>query len=149
MNALDWSVHPTIGQNYPLVVKQACQHCGGLCQEVCKYDAIAYFGESKRRTSGLNEASGGGPAGGGGGGPAGDGGTGNSKANFNPFLDAWWNKGMDPEMQFSGGMQQSELLANPRFRNLVRKVDLEHPIDPKGGARLPSELWPEQMDDKS
>jgi hypothetical protein len=59
---------------------------------------------------------------------------------------------MDPEMQFSGGMEQSELLANPRFRNLVRKVDLDHPIDPgrvNGGVRLPSELWPEQMDDKS
>jgi ferredoxin/flavodoxin len=149
MDALDWSVHPTIGQNYPLVVKQACQHCGALCQEVCRYDAIAYFGESKRRTQKINEASGGGPAGGGGGGPAKGGGKGNSKANFNPFLDAWWNKGMDPEMQFSGGMNQSELLANPRFRNLVRKVDLEHPIDPKGGVRLPSELWPEQMDDKS
>jgi len=141
MDALDWGVHPTIGQNYPLVVKQACQHCGALCQEVCKYDAIAYFGESKRRTQNTNEARGGGPAGGGGGGP--------TKANFNPFTDAWWNKGMDPEKQFSGGMNQSELLANPRFRNLVRKADLEHPIDPKGGARLPSELWPEQVDDKS
>lgn len=144
MNALDWSVHPTIGQNYPLVVKQACQHCGGLCREVCKYDAIAYFGESKRRTREINEA----------GGEAKDEAKDEAKgnANFNPFLDAWWNKDMDPEMQFSGGMEQSELLANPRFRNLVRKVDLDHPIDPgrvKGGVRLPSELWPEQMDDKS
>jgi MinD superfamily P-loop ATPase len=27
------------------VVKKACVHCGGLCQRVCRYDAIAYFGE--------------------------------------------------------------------------------------------------------
>lgn len=148
MNALDWSVHPSIGQDYPLVVKQACQHCGGLCREVCRYDAIAYFGEQKGRTQEINEATG--EARGEATGEARGEATGN--ANFNPFLDAWWNKGMDPEMQFSGGMQQSELLANPRFRNLVLKEDLDHPIDPgrvNGGVRLPSELWPEQMDDKS
>lgn len=29
----------------PLVLKEACQHCGGLCQRVCNYDAIAYEGE--------------------------------------------------------------------------------------------------------
>lgn len=29
----------------PLVLKDACQHCGGLCQRVCMYDAIAYVGE--------------------------------------------------------------------------------------------------------
>jgi ferredoxin len=45
MFAVDWSKHPTIGQDYPLVVKNACVHCGGLCQRVCRYDAIAYFGE--------------------------------------------------------------------------------------------------------
>ena len=163
MNALDWSVHPTIGQNYPLVVKQACQHCGGLCQEVCRYDAIAYFGESKRRTTELSETEGnakgnpkgeakgnaGGGLGGEPGGTGGPGGNAKGKANFNPFTDAWWNKNMDPEMQFAGGMKQSVLVANPRFRNLVRKVDLDHPINPKGSVRLPSELWPEQMDDKS
>jgi ferredoxin len=43
--AQDWSVHPKIGQAYPLVVKNACAHCGGLCQRVCRYDAIAYLGE--------------------------------------------------------------------------------------------------------
>ena len=153
MNALDWSVHPTIGQNYPLVVKQACQHCGGLCQEVCRYDAIAYLGESKRRTRELDETEGNanakpksdakGDA------PGNAPGNAKGKANFNPFLDAWWNKNMDPAMQFAGGMKQSVLVANPRFRNLVRKVDLDHPIEPKGNVRLPSELWPEQMDDKS
>jgi ferredoxin/flavodoxin len=45
MFAQDWTKHPTIGQNYPVVVKNACVHCGGLCQRVCRYDAIAYFGE--------------------------------------------------------------------------------------------------------
>jgi ferredoxin/flavodoxin len=29
----------------PIVLKEACQHCGGLCQRVCTYDAIAYAGE--------------------------------------------------------------------------------------------------------
>ena len=29
----------------PLILKEACQHCGGLCQRVCLYDAIAYEGE--------------------------------------------------------------------------------------------------------
>jgi ferredoxin len=29
----------------PLVLKEACQNCGGLCQRVCRYDAIAYLGE--------------------------------------------------------------------------------------------------------
>jgi len=29
----------------PLILKEACQHCGGLCQRVCKYDAISYAGE--------------------------------------------------------------------------------------------------------
>jgi ferredoxin len=29
----------------PLILKEGCQHCGGLCQRVCRYDAIAYEGE--------------------------------------------------------------------------------------------------------
>jgi ferredoxin/flavodoxin len=29
----------------PLILKEACQHCGGICQRVCNYDAIAYEGE--------------------------------------------------------------------------------------------------------
>jgi ferredoxin/flavodoxin len=29
----------------PLILKEACQHCGGMCQRVCNYDAIAYEGE--------------------------------------------------------------------------------------------------------
>jgi ferredoxin/flavodoxin len=33
---------PTVS---PLILKEACQHCGGLCQRVCLYDAIAYEGE--------------------------------------------------------------------------------------------------------
>jgi ferredoxin len=45
MFAQGWSKHPTIGYDRQLVLKNACQHCGGLCQRVCKYDAIAYFGE--------------------------------------------------------------------------------------------------------
>ena len=32
----------------PLVLKEACQNCGGLCQRVCRYDAIAYLGEKIR-----------------------------------------------------------------------------------------------------
>jgi ferredoxin/flavodoxin len=28
-----------------LILKKACQHCGGVCQRVCNYDAIAYEGE--------------------------------------------------------------------------------------------------------
>jgi len=28
-----------------LILKEACQHCGGMCQRVCNYDAIAYEGE--------------------------------------------------------------------------------------------------------
>ncbi len=33
---------PTVS---PLILKEACQHCGGMCQRVCNYDAIAYEGE--------------------------------------------------------------------------------------------------------
>jgi len=55
MFAQDWSKHPTIGQVSPLVVKNACQHCGGLCQRVCDYDAIAYFGEKIQLTINKNK----------------------------------------------------------------------------------------------
>ncbi len=33
---------PTVS---PLILKEACQHCGGMCQRVCNYDAVAYEGE--------------------------------------------------------------------------------------------------------
>jgi ferredoxin/flavodoxin len=179
MAALNWGVHPTIGQDYSLVVKQACQHCGGVCQRVCRYEAISYLGEQKPikinpkkctypkcticsdlcaqsaidltksppvihnycDPCGLCEG-------------ACPHNAIEGMSNFNPFLDGWWNKGFDPKRQFSGGMFQSEILANPRFRNLVRKEDMDHPIDIEkvtGIPRVPikSDLWPEHMDDKS
>jgi ferredoxin len=55
MFAQDWSKHPTIAQTSPLVVKNACQHCGGMCQRVCDYDAIAYFGEKIHITINKNK----------------------------------------------------------------------------------------------
>ncbi|MBN1626721.1 MAG: flavodoxin domain-containing protein [Deltaproteobacteria bacterium] len=33
----------------PVVLKEACQQCGGLCERVCHYDAIAYVGDSGAR----------------------------------------------------------------------------------------------------
>jgi len=52
VNAIDFSVivssgsilskDPTVS---PLILKEACQHCGGLCERVCLYDAITYLGE--------------------------------------------------------------------------------------------------------
>jgi NAD-dependent dihydropyrimidine dehydrogenase PreA subunit len=33
----------------PLVLKEACQHCGGICERVCHYDAIAYTEDNKER----------------------------------------------------------------------------------------------------
>lgn len=46
VHAIDFSVI-TLGVSVdsPLVLKEACSHCGGLCQTVCLYDAIAYEGE--------------------------------------------------------------------------------------------------------
>jgi ferredoxin len=51
-NAIDFSVLASVGSlssggstASPLVLKEACQHCGGLCQRVCIHDAIAYEGE--------------------------------------------------------------------------------------------------------
>jgi ferredoxin len=43
--AQDFTKRPESMPGSPLVLKEACQHCGGLCQRVCKYDAIAYLGE--------------------------------------------------------------------------------------------------------
>lgn len=48
-NAIDFSVLTTAGAVFdknstasPLILKEACQHCGGICERVCYYDAIAY-----------------------------------------------------------------------------------------------------------
>jgi ferredoxin/flavodoxin len=41
---LDTSTGPTPTVS-PLILKEACQHCGGMCQRVCNYDAVAYEGE--------------------------------------------------------------------------------------------------------
>jgi flavodoxin/ferredoxin len=57
VNAIDFLVTAPEGsvvskgsKAYPLVLKQACQHCGGLCQRVCIYDAIYYPGERREYT---------------------------------------------------------------------------------------------------
>lgn len=43
VNAIDFSViTPNSSIDSPLVVKEACQNCGGICQMVCLYDAIEY-----------------------------------------------------------------------------------------------------------
>jgi NAD-dependent dihydropyrimidine dehydrogenase PreA subunit len=42
VNAIDFSVMTTAGSDAPLVVKEACQNCGGVCQMVCLYNAIEY-----------------------------------------------------------------------------------------------------------
>jgi ferredoxin len=50
-NAIDFSVIAPAGliidkdsTVFPIVLKEACQQCGGLCERVCLYDAIAYIG---------------------------------------------------------------------------------------------------------
>jgi ferredoxin len=53
VQAIDFSVTMSAGSIVPLsstisspvVLKEACQHCGGLCERVCRYDAISYAGE--------------------------------------------------------------------------------------------------------
>lgn len=42
VNAIDFSLMTTAGSDSPLVVKEACQNCGGVCQMVCFYEAIEY-----------------------------------------------------------------------------------------------------------
>jgi ferredoxin/flavodoxin len=43
VNAIDFSViTPASTIDSPLIVKDACQNCGGICQMVCLYDAIEY-----------------------------------------------------------------------------------------------------------
>jgi formate hydrogenlyase subunit 6/NADH:ubiquinone oxidoreductase subunit I len=43
VHAIDFSVITTADlMDSPLVVKEACQNCGGICQMVCLYDAIEY-----------------------------------------------------------------------------------------------------------
>ncbi|MDB9822589.1 hypothetical protein OAC89_02705 [Deltaproteobacteria bacterium] len=46
VNAIDFSIITSAGSlDSPLVLKEACAHCGGICQRVCRYDAISYVGE--------------------------------------------------------------------------------------------------------
>ncbi|MDB9823275.1 hypothetical protein OAC89_06220 [Deltaproteobacteria bacterium] len=46
VNAIDFSVTTSAGSaDSPLVLKEACSHCGGVCQRVCLYNAISYKGE--------------------------------------------------------------------------------------------------------
>jgi ferredoxin/flavodoxin len=48
-SAIDLSLAlPAARTNTPLVVKEACQHCGGLCARMCAYDAVTYIGERTR-----------------------------------------------------------------------------------------------------
>ena len=51
VNAIDFSVLAAAGtiidrnsKTDPVVLKEACQRCGGLCERVCYYGAIAYVG---------------------------------------------------------------------------------------------------------
>ncbi|MDB9822899.1 flavodoxin domain-containing protein [Deltaproteobacteria bacterium] len=57
VNAIDFSMITPAGSlapdpitAFPLVLKEACQHCGGLCGRVCLYDAITYEGETHKKT---------------------------------------------------------------------------------------------------
>jgi ferredoxin/flavodoxin len=50
-NAIDLSVLANAGsaankELHPVVLKEACMQCGGLCERVCTYDAIQYIGTS-------------------------------------------------------------------------------------------------------
>lgn len=52
VNAIDFSLMAPAGSilpedptTAPVVLKEACQHCGGLCERVCLYDAIRFEGE--------------------------------------------------------------------------------------------------------
>jgi len=56
VHAIDFSVVTTASSivdgastGYPLVLKEACEHCGGLCERVCHYDAITYAGEEYQK----------------------------------------------------------------------------------------------------
>lgn len=49
VNAIDLSLLATAGAASPLVRKEACMQCGGLCERVCNYDAIAYIGDRGKR----------------------------------------------------------------------------------------------------
>jgi ferredoxin/flavodoxin len=46
LQAIDFSVITSVGStDSPLVRKEACAHCGGVCQRVCRYDVISYEAE--------------------------------------------------------------------------------------------------------
>lgn len=56
VNAIDFSVVAPTGTIIdrtstasPLVLKEACHQCGGICERVCYYDAIAYVAENSER----------------------------------------------------------------------------------------------------
>jgi len=49
VNAIDIPMATPAGwASSPLVNKNACAHCGGLCARMCSYDAITYIGERTR-----------------------------------------------------------------------------------------------------
>jgi ferredoxin/flavodoxin len=47
MNAIDFSTvtMPVGSTDTPIVLKEGCSACGGLCERMCLYDAVAYIGE--------------------------------------------------------------------------------------------------------
>ncbi len=55
VNAIDFSLVAFAGlidntsTASPLVLKEACQQCGGICERVCHYDAIAYVADNGDR----------------------------------------------------------------------------------------------------
>jgi flavodoxin/NAD-dependent dihydropyrimidine dehydrogenase PreA subunit len=56
-NAIDFSALTTAGSALnktstasPLILKEACQKCGGICERVCDYDAITYAVGDEPRT---------------------------------------------------------------------------------------------------
>ncbi len=53
-NAIDLSVLANAGsaankELHPVVLKEACLQCGGLCERICTYDAIQYIGDAGKR----------------------------------------------------------------------------------------------------
>ena len=168
----DWTIHPAIGQSASLVVKNACMHCGGMCQRVCNYDAIAYLGENGRIVINKNKCT-------------------YPKCTIcsdlctmsaidltkNPPVvhnrceveglcfgvcpyDAIEIPRMAAEVRLSGQRgggqmnRDAELMANPRFRSLTRKEDVENPIrilTMTSYPRIPikSDLWVEHIENNS
>jgi len=56
VHAIDFSIvaptgflTPSTISEHPVVLKEACLQCGGLCERVCNYGAIAYIGDAGER----------------------------------------------------------------------------------------------------